>query len=142
EHENLMAWVRSGNTLLILAALDDTPEWAPANASRDFLEDLQIISGVRFRQENASTVGGPTLGRAPIGAGTAVELEAIDGHPLMEGVETLRGYSDAESALWGPIVPESASMLLLRLAAERTSGLDAGWERRYGNGHLLVVASG
>jgi hypothetical protein len=142
EHENLMAWVRSGNTLLILAALDDSPEWAPASASRDFLEDLQIITGVRFRQQGESRAGGLTPERTPIAAGTPVELEPIAGHPLMEGVETLRGYSDAESALWSPIMPESASMLLLRLAAERSSGLDAGWERRYGNGHIVVVASG
>src|SRR5690606_24886892 len=108
----------------------------------DFLEDLQIISGVRFREQTASNERGTAARRAPIGAGTAVELEPVDGHPLMEGVEMLRGYSDGESALWRPIMPESASMLLLRLAAERSSGLDAGWERRYGNGHIVVVASG
>jgi hypothetical protein len=142
EHENLMAWVRSGNTLLILAALDDSPEWAPPNASRDFIEDLQIITGVRFRQQSEPSGSEPTPGRPPTGTGTVVDLEPIEGHPLMEGVETLRGYSDGQRAMWSPILPESASMLLLRLAAERSSGLDAGWERRYGNGHILVVASG
>src|SRR5690606_38224908 len=84
EHDSLKAWIRSGNTLLILAALDDTPEWTPANAARDFLQDLQIMTGVAFAQSERPQ--GIVLRRGPIGAGSAVELEPVVGHPLMDGV--------------------------------------------------------
>src|SRR5690606_32257902 len=56
EHDSLKAWIRSGNTLLILAALDDTPEWTPTNASR-FLQDLQIMTGVTFSPQGERPQG-------------------------------------------------------------------------------------
>ena len=142
EHESLKAWVRSGNTLLILAALNDTPEWTPQN-DRAFLEDLQIMSGMRFVARSAGEAAdSPPRGPAqPVPAATPVELEPIGGHPLMDGVETLRGYSDAQSSLWEPM-PWLADELLLRFAVERSSGTDAAWHRAYGNGHIITVASG
>jgi len=142
EHDSLKAWIRSGNTLLILAALDDTPEWAPATASRDFLEDLQTMTGVVFAPRSAERPRALTLQREPIGPRSVVELDPVAGHPLMEGVGRLRGYSDNESALWESVLPESQQLLLLRLARERSSGVDAAWERRLGNGHIILVASG
>ncbi|HEX6994514.1 MAG TPA: DUF4350 domain-containing protein [Gammaproteobacteria bacterium] len=142
EHGSLHAWIRSGNTLLILAALDDTPEWASVNASLEFLEDLQTISGVTFAQHQVERPRALTLQRRPIAPRSAVELDPVAGHPLMEGVERLRAYSDGESALWDSHVPGSEPLLLLRLARERSSGLDAAWERRLGNGHIILVASG
>src|SRR5690606_12213801 len=142
EHDSLKAWIRSGNALLIFAALDDTPEWTPANASRNFLQDLQIMTGFTFSPQGERPRGALALRRAPIPAGSTVELDPVDGHPLMRGVERLRGYSDSESALWRPVLPESQPPLLLRLATGRSSGLDAAWERRLGNGHIIVVASG
>src|SRR5690606_11624248 len=70
------------------------------------------------------------------------ELDPVDGHPLMEDVERLLGHSDGESELWDVVLPESQPLLLLRLASERSSGLDAAWERRLGNGHIILVGSG
>jgi hypothetical protein len=142
EHESLKAWLRSGNTLLILAALNDTPEWTPQNRGQSFLQDLQIMTGVRFVQEGAGPAAAQEPRRPSIRSGTEIELEPVQGHPLMNGVTVLRGYSDADSALWRPSVPDSSPALLLRIAEERSSGLDAGWQRAYGNGHIIVLASG
>ncbi len=142
EHDSLKAWIRSGNTLLILAALDDTPEWAPSTASREFIEDLQIMTGVTFTPHRGERPRALTLQRGPIGPDSAVELDPVAGHPLMDGVERLLGHSDAESALWDLVMPESQPLLLLTLASERSSGIDAAWERRLGNGHIILVASG
>ncbi len=141
EHDSLKAWIRSGNSLLILAALHDSPEWTPPNTSREFLQDLQIMTGVVF-QPSDRPQGSIARRRAPIEAGSTIELDPVQGHPLTEGVSSLRGYSDSESTLWRPILPEAQSMLLLTLASERSSGLDAVWERRLGNGHIIVVSSG
>ena len=142
EHESLKAWVRSGNTLLILAALNDTPEWTPRNAAT-FLEDLQIMSGLRFVARGAGEAGSPMQRPrpAPVPPATPIELEPVGGHPLMDGVATLRGYSDAQSAVWEP-TPWLADELLLRFAVERSSGVDAAWHRAYGNGHIITLASG
>lgn len=137
EHEHLKAWIRSGNTLLILAALDDTPEWSQPSADARFLEDLQIMSGLRFAPHAA-----PAPRAAEIPAETAVELEPLEGHPLMEGVSTLRGFSDSRSLVWAPTEPFTLPGALLGIAAERTTGATAAWQRVYGNGHIIVVAIG
>src|SRR5690606_31559548 len=137
-HEHLKAWIRSGNTLLILAALDDTPEWAPPRADRRFLDDLQIMSGLRF----VPHVSGAAPAPAEVPAETAVELEPLVGHPLMEGVSALRGFSDSRSAIWAPAAPFASTGALLGSAAERTTGAKAAWQRVYGNGHIIVVAIG
>ncbi|MFO7287660.1 MAG: DUF4350 domain-containing protein [Gammaproteobacteria bacterium] len=143
EHEHLKAWIRSGNTLLILAALDDRPEWSPSGADARFLGDLQIMSGLRFVPHRTGSA--PYAEPSTVPAGTAVELAPLEGHPLMEGVSALRGYSDSRSAIWVPIEPRpfgDGDRVLLGIATERTTGVHAAWQRVYGNGHIIVVASG
>jgi len=142
EHEHLKAWIRSGNTLLILAALDDSPEWSPSSTDTRFLRDLQIMSGLRFVPHRAG--GAPYVDASSIPAGAPVEIEPLEGHPLMEGVSALRGYSDSRSAIWVPAEPFSFGddRVLLGIASERTTGVHAAWQRVYGNGHIIVVASG
>lgn len=137
EHESLKAWLRSGNTLLILAALDDTPEWSSQAGHTRFMQDLQIMAGMRFEPVEGGS------GRSPsVSAGSQLELDPVEGHPLLEGVTTLLGFSDHESALWAPAAPFARPGVLLRLAVERSTGADAAWQRPYGNGHIIIVASG
>lgn len=141
EHESLKAWLRSGNTLLILAALDDTPEWFSQNGHARFMQDLQIMAGMRFEPLDGDSDDAPQ-NVAVVPADSQLELEPVEGHPLMAGVTTLLGFSDDESALWEPAAPFARPGVLLRLAAERSSGADAAWQRPYGNGHIIIVASG
>jgi hypothetical protein len=69
-----------------------------------------------------------------------VELEPLGEHPLLVGVNSLHGYSDEASAVW---VMRSANpdWLVLRLARETSSGLDALWQSPRGDGQIIVSAS-
>jgi hypothetical protein len=146
----LQAWLLSGNTVVLLAALDDSPEWLPTADRIDFRNDLAALTGMRFttQREDAAAARRDGANRAPsnarfapppIAARTAVAIEPAVEHPLVEGVETLRGYSDDPSEIWWP--RPDASRLVLRLATESSSGNDALWERPYGSGEIIVAAS-
>lgn len=142
EHESLKAWLRSGNTLLLLAALDDTPEWTPDSAAGRFIDDLRVMAGTGFSVHDGSrSDDGSASARIP--AQTRITLEPVPGHPLMDGVGALHGFSDAESDLWQPATGGAAGPpLMLELAVEHRTGIGAVWQRRYGSGHIIVAASG
>lgn len=151
EVEALHAWIAHGNTLLVLAALDDTPEWTVPSAS--FLQQLAAVTGLTFTAAGAEAEGsaaGPENTRArppepfgppPVAAGSEIVLRPTGEHPLLAGVESLHAVSDAPSALWIER-PAGADPLVVRLAAERETGLDALWERAEGSGRIIVCASG
>jgi hypothetical protein len=146
----LQSWLLDGNTVLLLASLDDSPEWLPLADQLDFRRDLSTLTGLRFttpREDAAAASGGPSrmppaarFARAPIAARTVIELEPAVEHPLLAGVGPLRGYSDDQSELWS--LRKYPSALVLRLATESSSGNDALWERPYGKGDMIVAASG
>lgn len=136
EFVTLQRWVREGNTLLILAALDDTPEWSATSAGTTFLRDLNGLTGLSFgvHREVAAR------GRLPVPANTRLALEPIGEHPLMAGVATLEAHSDGESELWEP--SDAGQQLVLALAQESAVGLDALWELPRGAGQIILAASG
>jgi len=147
----LQSWLLSGNTVVLLAALDDSPEWLPIADRGDFRNDLAALTGMRFttqREEAAAAARRDGANRAPsiarfapppIAARTAIAIEPAVEHPLLAGVDTLHGYSDDPSEIWWP--RPDASRLVLRLATESSSGNDALWERPYGSGEIIVAAS-
>jgi len=53
----LQTWIRQGNTVLILAALDDTPEWMPL-VGEVFRTDLVALTGMLFRTPRGETLDG------------------------------------------------------------------------------------
>jgi hypothetical protein len=146
------AWLLDGNTVLVLAALDDSPEWLPLADQTDFRKDLAALTGLRFTTPSEEAAARAAAARQPaprrlpvrppIEARTAIEIEPAVEHPLLAGVTALRGYSDDGSEVWSAYKPD-ASGLVLRLATESSSGNDALWERPYGSGgKILVAASG
>lgn len=146
EQQVLRAWVRLGNTLLVLAALDDTPEWTAASATLTFTSQLEALTGVEFDAYFQPFDSGEAPGGvAPVGYGidakSEVVFEPVVEHPLLTGVTTLRGYSDGISSIWQPSRP-TGDGLLLRLAAEQSSGLGGLWQLPVDSGQILVSASG
>jgi hypothetical protein len=166
----LQSWILRGNTLLILAALDDTPEWLPITGA-EFTTNLAALTGMQFSMWRGAGFGDGSfdgglsedtedgedapaadadpsgeltpfdLTRPPIAARTAIELEPVAEHPLLEGVESLHGFSDGPSALWRGRYPDEYR-LALRLAVETSSGLDAMWQLPRGRGQIILAASG
>lgn len=148
ELQSVRAWVRRGNTLLVLAALDDTPEWTAGSSTLDFPAQIEALTGLGFDVASGSVAKGDEDGEAapfstPIGADSEVVLEPESSHPLLEGVESLGGYSDQPSSLWNIRgTGASGSLLLVPLASERSSGLDALWQLPLDSGQIVVAASG
>jgi hypothetical protein len=151
EIQPLQQWTRSGNTLLVLAALDDSPEWLPLADQAAFRYDLAALTGLQFttarEKAAAARAAGTTpaapnarFARPPIAARTALEIVPAVEHPLLADVGPLRGYSDDASEVWSLRKPDP-SLLVLRLATESSSGNDALWQRPYGNGEIVVAAS-
>lgn len=153
----LQQWIRAGNTLLVLAALDDSPEWLPFADQSGFRTNLATLTGLVFTTPREEAAIDAQAGAAepegdaasqrssfappPIAARTEIELEPLGEHPLLAGVESLHGYSDDESEVW-LARNDDPNRLVLRLAYETSSGLDALWQVRRGSGQIIVAASG
>jgi hypothetical protein len=168
-------WIGRGNTVLLLAALDDSPEWLTISDQAGFQDELAELTGLRFTtpraaararaaqrgaraddadddaEQEAETGEKPRVPpaaaaaararRAPIAARTEIELERAATLPLLAGVESLHGYSDDASEIW-VLRDRVRAKLILRLATESSTGVDALWQMPQGRGQLLVSASG
>jgi hypothetical protein len=114
ELARLQDWVAQGNTLLILAALNDTPSWTSEVDGSTLFDDLEDLTQLRFT----------ILGREePQDGFTLDELEQLFSpqeivlnpsaanngaggvHPLLQRVDALLGVSDARSSKWRIVQP-------------------------------------
>jgi hypothetical protein len=135
----LKRWIRDGNTLLVMAALDDTPEWI-AGGPNTMRMQLAALTGLVFTTYQPEEDEDGTAAAARVPAGARVELRSTAAHPLMQDVDSIGAQSDRESSIWYPIAWDR-SRPLLRLAEESSSGIDAAWHQPSGNGHVIVLAS-
>jgi len=133
----LEEWLADGNTLLVLAALDDTPDWTRSTDTTYFLDDLTRLTGLEFRvaEEAAVTrIGTP-------GSTGEVFLQGIRAHPLMTDVVRLKGETDDVASIWAA-EPEAFGRLVIKLATEEVSGAPALWQAAVGEGHVIVSGLG
>jgi hypothetical protein len=135
----LKKWLARGNTLLLMAALDDSPDWIGLTDSDEFLSQLFALTLLHFNQltddEDKVVLVGDAL------ATTELLLYPIPGHPLMEGVHELKGSSDSLSALWEPEV-NNGRAFVAELATEAETVMGAVWQLSRGSGFVIVSASG
>ena len=135
EWEALDRWTAAGNTLLVLAAMDDTPRWA---MGRDPRPALARISGLHFdadasnRDETTTQQLRDWLQPRPISFGPQ------GNHPLLRGVESLYAVSDLPAASWLAHPMD----LTLTLGIARRPDLDQSvlWLKRTGQGQIIVCA--
>lgn len=144
ERQQLERWIRQGNTLLIAAALDDSPEWLDVTADGRWLQELAELARLSFRprEQTADRAVTPQANLAVPARGRLI-LEPFP-HPLMDGVATLEAVSDGPSSIWIPVPLPAAgddSSLLIRLARTAAFGTDAVWQRPLGDGQILLVSS-
>lgn len=147
-------WLNAGNTLLVLAALADRPDWA---VGRQALEsDLFDVTGLSLeppRAADAATARGAPDRLAERGAVTPGyrrlatperrTLVPNRAHAYLDGVSKAVAMSDY--ARWRPpgsavTVPRDGFMLCL--AQQRETGAPALWVRRHGGGTVIVSAFG
>jgi len=165
EFRPLDTWVRAGNTLLVVAALSDNPDWAFALGGLASA-DLNLLTGLEFETVKArqARLAKRTAGARP-GAPRAsdtepeeedeadiaaafrafaqpqrAELEANRPHAYFEGVKEVVALSDYPQQAWTVKVPYEG--FVLALAHDRASGEGALWTRPLGNGRIIVSGFG
>lgn len=139
EVDLLQSWVESGNTLLLMAALDDTPAWSlMANPSR-LRGQFRALTGLRL-QTVTDDEGDPIL-LGSVTEASEIVFTPVSVHPLMQGVSSLRAYTEAPSAIWELNLDREQDFVAV-IAREATSGVAAIWELPRSAGRILVSASG
>ena len=139
EGAQLDAWIERGNTLVVAAAFDDTPEWTlgddslPAEAGR--LTRLKF-SVVNEEKPAAKRSFGAVLNA--VAAARTVTLVPRGQHPLMDGVGSLTVDSEFPASRWRASPMDSAGVLEIGQVAENHDG--AVWVRRQGKGEVIVFA--
>ena len=146
-------WIRSGNTLMVLAALQDRPRWAPSPHLMD--QDLQLLTGlesVRHSEERAAPgareppLSDPGAAAAP-GAVVRLPDEPLlepqrlalvpnRAHRYFEHVTSAAAFSDYTAYTSTLAVPRDGFALALARAA--ASGESAFWLRADGAGSIMV----
>ncbi len=135
----MLPWVAEGNTLLLMAALNDTPDWSlAAPGLRTFEDDLESLTLLRF--EAAKAQDGQTLEAGVLGEETRLDLAVVQAHPLAEGVGGLVGVTDAPASVWQ--VDAAPDEVRLRVAIATPHGTDAIWHVPFGRGDIFVSALG
>lgn len=134
----LKDWVGVGNTLVVMAALDDTPDWSLLNESDAFLDEVEGLSNTRF--EAATDAEDEPLLIGEFNATTVVTLLPDLEHPLMDGVVSLAGTTDSVASVWIPT--EDAIVAGVAFAREATTNIDAAWEIPLLDGRIIFMASG
>ena len=137
EVDALLEWVRQGNTLIINAALNDTPSWILSH-NNEMLEEFETLTGVPVSEVEQEEHAGNTP--ETLASGATLVLDPVAGHPLMTGVDELVFFTDTSTEFWLPDLSDKTP-LLLQAATERSTRAPGIWEITRGKGHIIVLAS-
>ncbi len=135
----LEQWVRRGNLLLVMAALNDSPAWILGDRSSDFLDDTELLTGLYFSA--IEDEAGETVSFGEFMEETPLYIEPFPDHPLAQGIDTLQGVSDSPTSIWEPYLATD-SAFVARVGNERETGATAIWQIPKDAGHLILVGSG
>lgn len=144
EASDLDAWVERGNTLVVAAALDDTPEWALENSARLF-KDVGRLTRLNFEttgEEKDDKASGPRRvlksALSALSRPRTILIEPRGEHPLMEGVHTLSVVSDLPASRWHATPMDSSGVL--QVAKMTDGGAGAIWVKRQEKGQVITLA--
>jgi hypothetical protein len=139
-------WIESGNTLLVIAALDDTPRWSMF-ATEGFLPELRRFTGIAFealpekKTEPSQESQDPQAleKRLKTMMGT-FNIDAVPRgqHPLLSQVHRVHGVSDLPASRWraNPVIPAMPLSLLER----SDGGATVLWLMQRGRGQIIVCS--
>jgi hypothetical protein len=127
----LQDWVTHGNTLLIMAALDDAPEWAIGTSDPLMTERIGRMTGLHLKTAQSSRTALPSLTLQRL------QIRPRGEFPLLEDVRrvsTLTRLSQDWRATIG------RGRLPLELAARSDNGAPVIWLERHGGGQIILCA--
>jgi hypothetical protein len=141
EYSDLDRWIGNGNTVLVLAALDDTPLWSAL--ATNFLPELQHIVAINFTAVQVAGTDLPSRAKAGLVAALTPGGGRIDLHPsgrigLLDGIRQLATLSPLPSEQWRATAMDAAPVL--ELARRADSADPVLWVKASGNGAIIVSA--
>lgn len=151
EWQALARWINAGNTVVILAALDDTPKWSPYFAAT-LLAQLQRASGLQFQTVLSTAEAPRATQQGPASSQTLsngllsllepahISIEPRGSHPLLAQVQQLQAVSELPSSSWR-VVPQDGQLLLaLAQRADTPAHEPVVWLKSQALGQLIVCS--
>ena len=131
----LHLWVRRGNTLVVLAALCDAPDWASGAQLPSLSGDIGMLTGleaVGTRQGAGAFLATPEVSRW---------VPALD-HPLLEGVRAVEAVSDRDVPPCAVGLPAGRGAIALLRTADVGEGgrADGAWVLPRGDGWVVLAS--
>ena len=144
EMKSLHEWIRDGNTLLVTAALNDTPVWA-STVSSDLVDEVWRLAGMAVnviqsngphdKRDNAQELRNAVVEMMADRTSTIVSRGA---HPLMQGVHSVKITSALPSSRWQ--LTQTNGIGVLNVANFEGSDEGVVWLRREGAGQIILIA--
>lgn len=127
----LQRWVARGNTLLIMAALEDEPAWAMTTADPLLMKRLERITGLRLsaRRDAHAILRALTTGK--------IDVRPRGDFPLLAQIRHLRALTYVSRSWQATAV---GGRLPLELAARSDNGDPVIWLERRGAGQIILCA--
>ena len=149
---DLDAWVARGNTLVVMAALDDTPPWC-LGADPGFLKLLGRMTRLDFDAKPERAAKGDAAGAKadPRGKGGLRALKepepersvfrARGSEPLFDGVRSVVALSEFPASHWNGTALDRSAVLEIgeRPATDAAAAEPVAWLSRRGDGQVLVI---
>ena len=165
EADAVRRWVAAGNTLLVVAALDDTPVWT-LGIDQTLMQETEELTGMKFSiipsadrsprtlppspsaQKISDRQTAPADRAAPHGEDfkdelkdlvkhPEVELEPVRSHPLTADIRTVHAHLALPASRWRGSAADAAPLALLQ---RREDGAAAMWLLRSGEGQVILSA--
>jgi hypothetical protein len=133
EVAELAKWVERGNTLLVMAALEDTPLWS-VGPNPLLSERIERMTGLKFEPAKQ-----PAIGLASLTA-DRLDLQPRGAHALLAGVTHVTALSTLPARSWQ--VSAADGLVPFELAARTDSGDPVLWLERAGAGQIILCATG
>lgn len=150
EEQQLLTWLREGNSILVLAALSDWPEWAPQNGSS--VSHVLNILGLEFtsvappfpdddedeEEKSTSEKIASSLEKSLEEKSEPRKLVPIIQHRITRGIDNVQGeWKKTEGLGWSLSGAEEPRSLLV-LLDDAQSGDPALWLGRVGAGRMII----
>jgi hypothetical protein len=139
EMNALLDWVSEGNTLVILAGLNDTPRWTSSAITSSFGYEFAYLTSLNAKIRLAESDGGdheaePAAPAAP--EPHQFTIEALPGNWLTDAVGEIEAISDLPTGAWD-IEPDEGARAYV-IARSPAEDVDALLVANLGKGALVV----
>ncbi|HEX4243198.1 MAG TPA: DUF4350 domain-containing protein [Steroidobacteraceae bacterium] len=124
EEAALDRWLRQGNSLVVMAALDDTPPWSLGKHYE--VGPMKAMTSLEFRVRR-------------LAQGKDSYIEPRGPHPLLEGVHSVHVVSVLPTSQWSATATDGSAPLEIGRLTQR--GDSAIWLARRGLGQVIVLAA-